>query len=286
MMWQSRILAAAGFLALMMPVSVQANPSSLGLRAESQQVATPSASKRPEFLQNASVQKPPLVALDALKEAAETTVIFPKPLKRIVIDPGHGGTNEGAVGVAGIHEKHLTLQVALILADRLRARMPDVEIILTRQRDVNMSLAERIEVANRAEADLFLSLHFNSSMNPEAIGFESFWAGDFWEKDLVKAGVVIDDETRQKRTEAALLGQRMATSFNHAMGRHIETMDRGVKPGDYTVLTRAEVPAVVLEMAFLSHAKEGIDTVTQEYRLKLVNALVDAVVGYTSKRIF
>lgn len=282
------ILTAAALTMLMMPTAVYGDPSPLSLRLESQQVATPSAGKRPDLLklEPVSVKKPPIVELDTLKPSQEIPDVRPKPLKRIVIDPGHGGTNEGAVGVAGIHEKHLTLQVALVLADRLRARMPEVEIILTRQRDVGMSLAERIEVANQSNADLFLSLHFNSSMNPEAIGFESFWAGDFWAQDLIKAGVTIDDETRQKRTEAALLGRRMASSFNHAMGRHTGAMDRGVKPGNYTVLTRAEVPAVVLEMAFLSHGKEGIEAISQDYRIKLVNALVDAVVGYTSARSF
>ena len=279
------ILTAACLAVLSLPPAAAANPSTLGLRLSSQQVTTPSAGKRADFLKLESppVSKPPLITLD---DANDVIDVRPKPLKRIVIDPGHGGTNEGAIGVAGIHEKHLTLQIALLLADKLRSRMPDVEIILTRQRDVNMSLAERIDVANRAKADLFLILHFNSSLNPEAIGFESFWVGDFWEKDLIKAGVEIDDATRQQRTAAALLGRRMGASFNHAMGRHTGAMDRGVKPGNYTVLTRAEVPAVVLEMAFLSHAKEGIDIASQEYRIKLVNALADAVTGYTSDRQF
>ncbi len=207
-------------------------------------------------------------------------VIHPDPVRKIIIDPGHGGTNEGAFGVAQIHEKHLTLQVALLLADKLRKLMPNTEIILTRQRDQALSLVERIDIANRNHADLFLSLHFNNSNNPEAIGFESFWVGQFWEADMIRDGVEITDEIRAKRERAGALSERMAQSFNRAMRHRFNVLDRGVKPGDYTVLTRAEVPAVVLELGFLSHAEEGMSLVTSSHRSQLVDALVDAVIHY------
>ena len=202
------------------------------------------------------------------------------PLKRIVIDPGHGGTNEGAIGVAGIHEKYLTLQVALLLADKLRRIMPDVEIILTRERDTTISLVDRIERANELQADLFLSLHFNSSTNPQAVGFESFWAGDFWQADLEKAGVEITDEIAAERARLGALGYRLAERFNRAMRHRFDVLDRGVKPGNFTVLTRAKVPAVVLEMAFLSHADEGIAVTQPKHMAKLVDAIAEAVTLY------
>lgn len=202
------------------------------------------------------------------------------PMKRIVIDPGHGGTNEGAVGVAGIHEKYLTLQVALLLADKLRREMPDVEIILTRDRDTTISLVDRIERANELQADLFLSLHFNSSKNPDAVGFESFWSGDYWRADLEKAGVEVTDELAAERTRLGALGYRLADGFNRAMRHRFDVLDRGVKPGDFTVLTRAKVPAVVLEMAFLSHADEGISTTQPKQMAKLVDAIAEAIRNY------
>ena len=219
-------------------------------------------------------------ALPELPDIAVETPVLPGEIRTIVIDPGHGGTNAGAIGVARIHEKYLTLQVALIVADRLRAKMPDVNIVLTRQRDEALSLTERIQMANQIQADLFVSLHFNSSTNPEAIGYESFWAGDFWAADMEKNGETIDDQTRETRTKTAKLGERMAKCFNHAMHRRFDVLDRGVKPGDYTVLTRAAVPSVVLELAFLSHAQEGIGVVSQSVRSKLADAVVDAIVKY------
>ena len=214
------------------------------------------------------------------QNTSDDTPVLPGEIKTIVIDPGHGGTNAGAIGVAKIHEKYLTLQVAMIVADRLRAKMPNVNIVLTRQRDDALSLNERIQIANQLDADLFVSLHFNSSTNPEAIGYESFWAGDFWASDMKKNGETIDDETRESRTRTAKLGERMAKCFNHAMHRRFDVLDRGVKSGDYTVLTRAKVPSVVLELAFLSHAEEGLAIVSQSVRSKLADAVVDAVVKY------
>ncbi len=225
----------------------------------------------------ASDEKP---VLPKLPDIDVEPPVLPGEIRTIVIDPGHGGTNAGAVGVAKIHEKYLTLQVALIVADRLRAKMPNVKIVLTRQRDAALSLTERIQMANQINADLFVSLHFNSSTNPEAVGYESFWAGDFWASDMEKNGETIDDQTRETRTRTAKLGERMAKCFNHAMHRRFDVLDRGVKPGDYTVLTRADVPSVVLELAFLSHAQEGMGVVSQSVRSKLADAVVDAIAKY------
>ncbi len=204
------------------------------------------------------------------------------PIKTIVIDPGHGGTNEGAVGVAGIHEKYLTLKLALVLADRLKAKFPDANIILTRENDQSISLNDRISIANEAQADLFLSLHFNSSMNPLAIGFESFYAGDFAALESDKLGD--SQEIRDKKQAVMPYSQFMAESFNRAMGHRFTVLDRGVKPGDYTVLTRALVPAVVLEFAFLSNAEEGLEVVKPSHQSKMIDALVDAVVHYQNGR--
>jgi len=197
------------------------------------------------------------------------------PVRIIVIDPGHGGENEGAIGVAGIHEKHLTLSLGLRLAEVLRERHPDVHIVLTREDDQFVSLADRIAIANHLEADLFLSLHFNSSTNPEAIGFESFWAGEYAEQESAKLGD--DEDIRIRKQQVAPLAEHIANCFNWAMSERFDVLDRGVKEGDYTVLTRAEVPAVVLEFAFLSHAVEGLAATMPDQHDLMIEAVIEAI---------
>lgn len=271
----SGVIAA---VCMCMGMGAMAQPSAWGRRCESQNVVRQSANAPRQAQNSPAVAAPAEPCSDA--DAESEAVPMPVKARTIVIDPGHGGENEGAFGVARIHEKYLTLQIALLLADRLRALMPDVEVVLTRYRDESLSLSERIEVANHLHADLFLSLHFNNSLNPDAIGFESFWAGDYWAADMAKAGVEITDEERIAREQAGMGAERMAYCFNRAMRHRFEVLDRGVKTGDYTVLTRARVPAVVLEMAFLSHASEGLSAVMPEYQSRLVQALSVAVVNY------
>ena len=242
----------------------------LAAHSDMQSGASPSAIVPP----SAAVSAP----IDEAVGTPEPAPLVVPPLRTIVIDPGHGGTNEGAIGIAGIHEKHLTLKLALILADRLRAQYPDATIILTRETDRYLSLNDRIAIANDAHADLFLSLHFNSSMNPQAIGFESFYAGEFLEQESDKLG---DDEAiRAEKRRADAYSQWMAKCFNHAMSKRFSVLDRGAKPGDYTVLTRARVPAVVLEFGFLSHAEEGLSLIEPEHQARMIDALVEAISRY------
>lgn len=279
MKWIETGVIAAACMGIGVAAQAQ-TPNHQGLRYEAQRV--PSSGAPVARTEAKDVSNPAPVAEDPCVKMVQESgpAAVPTRVRTIVIDPGHGGENEGAIGVARIHEKYLTLKIALLLADRLRELLPDVEIVLTRQRDESLSLRERIEVANRLKADLFLSLHFNNSMNPEAIGFESFWAGDFWEADMLKAGVEVTDEMREARKKTGEASERMAYCFNRAMRHRFDVLDRGVKTGDYTVLTRAQVPAVVLEMAFLSHAQEGLSAVKPEYQARLVQALSVAVMNY------
>lgn len=286
-----RILKYLAGILLFAPATVLAEPE--GNAPDGVELAAVQTNRAPYFPQPPSPAVNPQSAVgngmsgaaaaspqDALENGEQDEPLL-RPVKKIVLDPGHGGANEGAIGVANIYEKYLTLQVAMLLADKLRKALPDVEIILTRQKDESIGLAQRIDIANQNDADLFVSLHFNSSQNPNAVGFESFWAGDFWEADMVKENTEITPQIRSRREKCARLGKKMAENFNRAMRRRFDVLDRGVKPGDFTVLTRANVPAVVLEMAFLSHAQEGVQTTTAAHRAKLIDAITDAITRYT-----
>ena len=96
-------------------------------------------------------------------------------IKTIVIDPGHGGENQGAIGTAHVHEKFLTLDLAFALRDQLQERYPTARVILTRYWDKSMTLSERITLANEEGADLFLSLHYNAAVHNKATGVETYF---------------------------------------------------------------------------------------------------------------
>jgi len=98
-----------------------------------------------------------------------------RKIKTIVLDPGHGGENQGAFGVAEIHEKYLTLELAYALRDRLQRELPGVRIVMTRYWDQGISLSDRITYANLIGADVFLSLHYNAATHERAVGFETYY---------------------------------------------------------------------------------------------------------------
>jgi N-acetylmuramoyl-L-alanine amidase len=209
-------------------------------------------------------------------------------LKRVVIDPGHGGLNEGAIGHAQIHEKHLTLAVALHLADRLDACHPELEVILTRDADADLGLAERAALANAVGADLLISLHFNSATNPDARGHETFWLADTrpmltpaQPAQVAIFGALADLPSRgERRLEAAATAAAFAQHL-HAQAPTLlpESLDRGIKRANFAVLRHAQVPAVVVELGFLSHADEGLRLAQPAYQARWVQALIGALVA-------
>ena len=223
-------------------------------------------------------------ATEAVEEIASVTSGL-KTLRRIVIDPGHGETNEGAVGVAEVHEKHLTLPLAMHLADRLRAQHPGLEVILTRHSDAGLGLVERAEVANEANADLLISVHLNAAGNVKAAGFETFWVADTlppMPRDVPKQVALLDmlstlPERSAERAHSAHAASSFASHVQRQLGERIETLDRKVKRANFTILRYANVPAVVIEFGFLTHAEEGQSLLDPSYQATLVDAVVAAI---------
>lgn len=255
---------------------------SLGLTAQALADGPPHASP-------VSASAAPLIDLDALGAPPQSTSL--RVVRRVVIDPGHGGTNVGALGVGHVHEKHLTLPIAMHLADRLRAAHPELEIVLTRHADIELGLAERAAIANRVGADLFISVHLNSALNPEAVGVETFWVDDCAPPlpaaaergrlvALVESLPRIAGVARQ-RCENADRARRFAEALHVEYAARLPgVFDRGVKRGDFTVLRRSDVPAIVAELGFLSHAHEGMAVLEPDYQARLVESLVAAVERY------
>ncbi|MEL6177449.1 MAG: N-acetylmuramoyl-L-alanine amidase, partial [Myxococcota bacterium] len=213
-------------------------------------------------------------------------------IRTIVIDPGHGGSNEGAVGATSHLEKDEVLRVAYAVRDSLAKSHPEVKVVLTRNLDVDVSLPERIQVANALEADLFISLHMNASTNVEAHGFEVFFlradksmplvmAGEgSWGRDFEQAAdpvefskglpvelseavhrphstglpmVLSDLDKGRAHKDSGLFAEVLMDELRQAFrGRR----SRGVRQANFGVLRGALVPAVVVELGFISHATE------------------------------
>lgn len=231
----------------------------------------------------------PLMLLPAYATAADQTV-------RIVIDPGHGGHNMGAVGPYGVHEKYVTLSIADKLVERL-TREKGVVVFVTRKDDVFVSLKDRAEMANALEADMFLSIHCNAAQNTEANGIETFYLGPGSDSTIELAG-------RENGTEAATTGQAPDQSlytlladmqFNGSQNESAilaaeiqkslvstfrEARNREVRQAPFTVLETARMPAVVIETGFITHREEGKKLLMADHQTRIADAIHKAVMEF------
>lgn len=223
-------------------------------------------------------------------------------LNTVVIDPGHGGAETGAIGPAGTMEKELTLALARSLAARLRAEL-GLEVVLTRNDDVVVDLDARAALANQHKADLFLSIHLNSTVRGKARGAETYFLSLQATDD--RAAVLASHENLTGDGSAPLPGsehfdlqlllwdlaqsrhlaasQRFATLVQEELNQALELPDRGVKQAPFRVLMGAAMPAVLVELGFLSNRDEEQRLRDPAYREQLVGTLVRAVARFRAE---
>lgn len=230
-------------------------------------------------------------------QAAAAPVPSEEPLgiRTVVIDPGHGGSETGAIGPAGTMEKELTLLLARALAERLGQEL-GLRVSLTRTDDVDLGLDDRSAFANQNRADLFLSLHLNSAARGEAKGAETYFlslqASDERAADAAQLENVVGEtpaEPGSDQFDLQLLlwdlaqsrhlasSQRLATIIQEELNRQLDLPDRGVKQAPFRVLMGAAMPAVLVELGFVSSAAEEQRLRDPAYRAELVSTLVRAV---------
>jgi N-acetylmuramoyl-L-alanine amidase len=216
-------------------------------------------------------------------------------VSRIVIDPGHGGHDPGTLG-GRTSEAEIVLDVALRL-EKLLAREPGFDVTLTRRTDTFIPLEERTAIANRHGADLFLSLHVNSSRNRQASGVETYFlsfasnpeaeavaarenatAAQSMHQlpDLVRA-IALNNKLDESRDFAQMVQDAMTGRLKP---HNANLRDRGVKQAPFVVLVGASMPSVLAEMAFISHQGEGSLIKTGSYRQRIAEALLEAVKTY------
>jgi len=209
---------------------------------------------------------------------------------RVVIDPGHGGSNTGCAGVVeGMYEKRFTLALALALAERLRAA--GLDVTLTREDDRYLTLRERVRFANAAGADLFVSVHANASPSRAQRGFETWvLAPDALDVDTrairdgdgpprpgvaPEVAAILDDAERGGALEPSLrVAEAMQARLAEVWGKE---RSRGVRQGTQDVLMGLTMPGVLVEVGFLDHPIEGAELLAHDVRAHLADALAAAV---------
>jgi N-acetylmuramoyl-L-alanine amidase len=190
--------------------------------------------------------------------SADGLPLVPRGRFKVVIDPGHGGPDPGAVGIAGLRETDVVLDVSLQLARLLQSR--GVEVVLTRTTEVDVDLPPRVALANSSGADVFLSVHANalSMMRPDVNGIESFY--------FEPAG------NRARSLAAAVQQQMLAISPG--------SPNRGVRTARFFVIRRTVMPSTLVEMGFVTGALDAPRLMDANFRRRMAVALATGVLTY------
>lgn len=220
----------------------------------------------------------------------------------IVLDPGHGGRDPGAVGPSGSYEKDRTLEIALMVRDLLSIRLPELRVVLTRTTDDYVSLGARTRIANRNRADLFVSVHCNAATNRQANGFETFFlsrarSDDARAVEMLENGVLQMDDVPSVPSDplSFLLADMAQSIFQNQSSVFAGTVqsgfrssfpqrrDRGVKRAGFYVLRGAYMPAVLIEVGFISNPGEERELLSLDFRFRAAQAIVEAIVDYAER---
>ena len=217
-------------------------------------------------------------------------------VRKIVLDPGHGGKDPGAVGAGGLREKDVVLRVGRTLAPRLRQEM-GVDVVLTRNRDVFVPLKERTAIANREKADLFLSIHSNASPNRRAGGLETYYLDKTTDEATLKLAARENRTARRNLTDLqimlsdlklnvylpdsiSLASHLQSSLVRTTRPRYPRAKDLGVKKGLFYVLVGARMPAALAELFFVSNRREARELRRPEMRKAIVDGLSRGIRDY------
>jgi len=230
----------------------------------------------------------------------ETSLVRALGLKigRIVIDAGHGGHDTGTIGVDGIQEKDVVLDVALRVGQLLHDRLGS-EIIYTRSDDTFIPLETRTAIANKAQADLFLSIHANSSPDASARGVETYYLNFTSSPDALETAArenAVSDQSihqlsdlvkkialKDKIDESREFASDVETSLYGGLQKgNAGLKDRGVKKAPFVVLIGANMPSILAEISFVTNEKDARQLQEPEYRERVAESLYKGVAKYAA----
>lgn len=217
-------------------------------------------------------------------------------VRTILIDPGHGGEDTGAIGLAGTREKEMTLDIARRLKRRLQER-GRAEVLLTRDADRTLALTERVAIAAAMHADLFVSVHLNFLPRKPINIIETFYFGPATDAAAAESArrengregpgmselreIIERMGTRLRLEESRRLAAAIQSSlYRNSRRQDAAVLDRGIKRGPFVVLNRAEVPAVLAEVSCLSNAEEEARLGGERHREDIAAYLESGILDY------
>ncbi|MBY0414736.1 MAG: N-acetylmuramoyl-L-alanine amidase [Bdellovibrionales bacterium] len=223
----------------------------------------------------------------------------------ILIDPGHGGEEDGAVAVTqgevpprSIKEKDIALEIAKRIYELLQKK--NYSVYLTRSVDRTVTLPERAAIAEKTKADLFISVHINSSPESGAVGFETYYldnhddvaikkvekteniqsSGD----NVVVQQILVDLVVEQTVSTSKPLAESIHSELKSTIGKKYKIPSRGIKPGLFFVLALSKRPGVLLEVGFISTYKERVRMMDPKFQDGYARAVVDGIEKYIKQR--
>ena len=267
------------------------NPTSGARGTKSKALRSAAPNAKPELVRPASTPQP------THDGQATLTRTLGLKIGRIVIDPGHGGHDTGTIGPTGLMEKDLCLDVGLRLGKIIEQRLPGAEVIYTRSDDTFIPLEQRTNIANQAKADLFISIHANSSRDSGARGIETYYLNLKGSPEAMEVAAR-ENATAQEgvhdlqdlvkkiaQTEKIDESKEFAEDIQDSLAKRIQRSskyfrNRGVRKAPFVVLIGADMPSILTEISFLSNPADEKLLKQPEQRQKVAEGLYQGIASY------
>jgi N-acetylmuramoyl-L-alanine amidase len=285
---------------------VSAPPDSLPTKSAKSLAKIPSASKLSEKTElplskgagkTTALLQPPPVAKPTRDGQRSLTRALGLKISRIVIDAGHGGHDTGTIGPHGLMEKDLCLDVAMRLGQQIEEKLPGAEVVYTRKDDTFIPLEERTNIANSAQADLFISIHANSSHDSSARGTETYYLNfaatadamevasrenAFSQESLHDLQDIIKKIARNDKVEES---KEFASDIQDSLSQRMQLVskserNRGVKKAPFVVLIGANMPSILTEISFVSNPADEKLLRKGDQRERIADGLFRGISSY------
>ncbi len=195
----------------------------------------------------------------------------------VVIDPAHGGTERGVQLSRSTYEKDLTLTIGKRIAERL-GKITNIEIRLTRSKDINLTIEKRKEMARKAKADLFISLHVNAGFGNKSIGYEIYFTGfDAPSSKKVNSSEIVKDMVRNQYLNDTV---RFAQIFQRNFSKVLPREDRGLREAPFLVYEGLAIPSVAIELGFATNVKNKKKLTDKKTQQAIADAIVKSIREY------